>query len=445
MVRRCGMADRQRVVIVGAGFGGLQAARQLAGKNVDVTLVDRQNYHLFQPLLYQVATASLEQEAIAYPVRAIVRRWKNVTFRLASVQDIDLDRCVVKADTGEIPYDYLILAAGAVTTFFGLKSVERHAYDLKHLPDATALRSHILRMFERAAQETDPDMRRALLTFVIVGGGPTGIEFAGALAELVRLVFPRDYPGLTPADARIILVEMKRVLPAYPERLQAYAIRRLKQIGVEVVLGKAVEKAEPGVVHLNDGSRIAAHTLHWAAGVQAAPLAGVLPGEKARGDRIIVNPELSPPDHPEVFVIGDMSYIEQDGQPLPAMAPVAMQEGIFAGRAILARAAGKPVEPFHYTDKGTMAVIGRGAAVARIFGIGFQGLPAWLVWLGLHLATLIGFRNRLWVLGNWAYDYVFFDRKVRLIGGGLQYLVGSQSGAATTGSACDYAGILSAL
>src|SRR5574341_612453 len=391
MVRRCGMADRQRVVIVGAGFGGLQAARQLAGKNVDVTLVDRQNYHLFQPLLYQVATASLEQEAIAYPVRAIVRRWKNVSFRLASVQDIDLDRCVVKADTGEIPYDYLIRAAGAVTTFFGVKSVER------------------------AAQETDPDMRRALLTFVIVGGGPTGIEFAGALAEVVRLVFPRDSPGLTPADARIILVEMKRVLPAYPERLQAYAIRRLKQIGVEVVLGKAVEKAEPGVVHLNDGSRIASHTLHWAAGVQAAPLAGVLPGEKARGDRIIVTPELCPPDHPEVFVIGDMSYIEEDGQPLPAMAPVAMQGGIFAGRAILARAAGKPVEPFHYTDKGTMAVIGRGAAVARIFGIGFQGLPAWLVWLGLHLATLIGFRNRLWVLGNWAYDYVFFDRKVRLI------------------------------
>lgn len=406
----------KRVVIIGMGFAGLKAARALAGKEVEVLVLDRQNYHLFQPLLYQVASANIEQEAIAYPVRAITRDWKNVEFRLAEVQGIDLDQRLVDTGDGPIHYDYLIVAAGAVTNFFGLDSVARSAHDLKYLSDAVDLRNHILTCFERALQEPDPARRAALLTFVIVGGGPTGVEFAGALAELVRHVLRRDYPALHDTPSRIILLDaLEHVLGSYTPPLRAYAKRRLERIGVEVQLGAKVKDATPECVALEDGTQIPTHTLIWSAGVRAAPLAQTLPAEHAHAGRVVVKPDLSLPGHPEVFLAGDMAYVEQDGAPLPMMAPIAMQEGEYAAKAILKQMRGQSVEPFRYHDRGHMAVIGRGAAVAHIFGVNFRGFLAWVVWLLLHLMMLVGFRNRLVVLLGWAADYFTYDRKVRLI------------------------------
>ncbi len=406
----------KRVVIVGMGFGGLRAARALAGQGMDVLLLDRQNYHLFQPLLYQVATAALEQESIAYPIRAMVRRWEGVNFRLAEVCGADLAarRLFIAGDS--IDYDYLILAAGSVTNFFGLASIERHAYDLKKLGHAVELRDQILGSFERAVRETGPARRRALLTFVIVGGGPTGVEFAGALAELARFVLVKDYPELRVTEPRIILVEATdRLLAALPEELQQYALEKLKRMGVEVLLDTRVTAAESEQVLLHDGVAIPAHTLFWSAGVRAAPLADALPVPRVSGGRIPVAPDLTLAGHPEVFVIGDLAYLEQDGVALPMVAPVAMQQGDYAGRAILARHLDKPFPPFRFHDKGTMATIGRSAAVATVAGKNFSGYLAWLVWLGLHLYYLIGFRNRLLVLLNWAYYYLFYERQVRLI------------------------------
>jgi NADH dehydrogenase len=406
----------KRVVIVGVGFGGLSAARSLAGKGVEVLLVDRQNYHLFQPLLYQVATASLEQESIAYPIRAIVRRWEGVTFRLAEVCGADFEKRKLFVAGDVIDYDYLVLAAGSVTNFFGLDSVERHAYDLKMLEHAVDLRNRILGSFETAVRESDPARRRALLTFVIVGGGPTGIEFAGALQELIRHVLAKDYPELRVTETKIILVEATgSLLAAFPAELQIYALEKLRRMGVEVLLSTPVSGAEPDRVRLADGTAIPAHTLFWSAGVRAAPLAAALATAKGAGGRIPVAPDLSLAGHPEVFVIGDMALLEQDGDPLPMVAPVAMQQGEYAGRSILLNILGRPVLPFRYRDKGTMATIGRSAAVATVFGRNFSGFLAWTVWLGLHLMYLVGFRNRLLVLLNWAFYYFLHESQVRLI------------------------------
>lgn len=406
----------KRIIIIGVGFGGLRAAQALRGQGFDVLLLDRQNYHLFQPLLYQVATAGLEQEAIAYPIRAIIRRWRGVRFRQTEVTDIDLAQRQVITRAGVLPYDYLIIAAGSATNFFGMDSVRQHSFDLKQLSDAVALRNHILTLFERAAQESDAEKRKALLTFVIVGGGPTGVEFAGALSELVRHVLRLDYPELRVAEVRIILAEAANsVLLAMPENLQRYTTQRLQGMGVEVMLGASVTNAAEGVVQLKDGSTIAAHTLFWSAGVRVAPLVDTLDVSKARGGRIIVQPQLNLAAQPEVFVIGDLAYLEQDGKPLPLMAPVAMQQGEYVGRLIAQRERGQTAKPFRYTDKGAMATIGRGAAVANAFGFKLTGFFAWVAWLGLHLAYLIGFRNRLVVLLNWAYDYFLFERQIRLI------------------------------
>lgn len=410
----------KRIVIIGAGFGGINAARVLANqRDTEVLMIDRHNYHLFQPLLYQVAAANIEQEAIAYPVRAFVRSWKNIGYRMAEVKCVDLDAKAVVTETDErIPYDSLIIAAGAVTNFFGLKSVEQHAYDLKYLDDAVDLRNRILRCFEDASQEQDAEKRRALMTFLIVGAGPTGVEYAGALAELVRQVLIRDYPALNVNEARIILIDaIPHVLAAYDQPLQDYAIHRLKKIGVEIMLNKKVVEATGEVVRFDDGDEIAARTLVWAAGVKAAPLAETLGVERKAAGRIAVTPELTLPAYPDVYVVGDMAYVEQDGESLPMMAPVAMQQGTYAGKAILKRLRGQMPQPFHYFEKGTMAVIGRGKAVARIFGVNTRGFIAWGVWLVLHLFYLIGFKNRLIVLLSWAYDYFTYDRKVRLITG----------------------------
>ncbi|MBI1920371.1 MAG: NAD(P)/FAD-dependent oxidoreductase [Geobacter sp.] len=406
----------KRVVIVGVGFGGLRAAMALAGKGMEVVLLDRQNYHLFQPLLYQVATASLEQESIAYPIRAMVRRWEGVNFRLAEVCGVDLENRRLSIPGDFIEYDYLVLAAGSITNFFGMESVERNAYDLKKLDHAVDLRNQVLGSFERAARESDPARRRALLTFVIVGGGPTGVEFAGALAELDRFVLTKDYPELQAIAPRVILVEaMDRLLAAFPAELQEYTLEKLKRMGVEVMLNTRVSGAEPERVFLHDGTVIPAHTLFWSAGVRVAPLADSIPVPKKSAGRIPVEPDLSLAGHPEVFVVGDLAYLEQDGKPLPMVASVAMQEGDYAGKAILARYLDKQFPPFRFHDKGSMATIGRSAAVATAYGKNYSGFLAWLVWLGLHLYYLIGFRNRLLVLLNWSYYYILYERQIRLI------------------------------
>ncbi|MBE0599210.1 MAG: NAD(P)/FAD-dependent oxidoreductase [Desulfuromonadales bacterium] len=407
---------RKKVAIVGMGFGGIRAARAVAGQGHEVVLVDRNNYHLFQPLLYQVATAGLEQESIAQPIRAMARGWPGTRFHLAEVSGVDFAARQIRTDAGEIPYDYLILGAGSVTNFFGLESVERHAFDLKELADAENLRNHILTAFERAVIEPDPARQRALMTFVIVGGGPTGVEFAGALIELVHFVLAKDYPDLSTHAARVILVEAKDgLLASMPEKQRQYALRKLRRMSVEVLLNARVVDAGPERVMLHDGAVIPAHTLFWSAGVKAAPVAAALEVPRTTGGRIPVEPDLTLPGHPEVFVIGDMAYLEQDGAALPMIAPVAMQMGSYAGRAVLAKIAGAPLAPFHYRDKGSMATIGRNAAVASAFGLNFQGYPAWLVWLLLHLYYLIGFRNRIVVLLNWVWYYWFHERQVRLI------------------------------
>lgn len=407
---------KKRVVIVGMGFGGIRAARALAGKGLDLVLVDSNNYHLFQPLLYQVATAALEQESIAYSLRALARHWPGSRFQLCSATGVDLDRRLVMTGRGVIPYDYLVLAAGSATNFFGMQSVERYAFDLKRLEDGENLRNRILTVFEEAVLEPDPARRRGLMTFVVVGGGPTGVEFSGALIELLHYVLTKDYPELSFKDARVILVEASgRVLGAMSEDLSAYALGKLRGMSVEVMLNARVVDAGPEVVVLADGTTIPCHTLIWSAGVKAVPLAATLQVPAVNGGRIAVQTDLTLAGHPEVYVIGDMAYLEQDGEPLPMVAPVAMQMGVYAGRAILAREQGEEVHPFRYHDKGSMATIGRSAAVASAFGMNFRGYLAWLVWLLLHLYYLIGFRNRIVVMLNWAWYYWFHERQVRLI------------------------------
>lgn len=407
----------KRVVIVGMGFAGLRAAQALSGKGMDVTLLDRRNYHLFQPLLYQVATAGLEQESIAYPIRAVARRWQGVRYRLAEVCRVDTERRqVLIADGDPVPYDYLIVAAGSVTNFFGMESVEKNAYDLKRLDHAVDLRNQILGSFERAMKEHDPERRRALLTFIIVGGGPTGVEFAGALSELVRYVLAKDYPELSMEETKIVLLEAgPSLLAALPQELRNYALEKLRSMGVEVRLETVVSGAEPERVLLKGGEAIRAHTIFWSAGVAAAPLASHLPFEKGTQGRIRVQDDLTIAGHPEIFISGDLAYLEQDGKPLPMVAPVAMQQGEYAGKAIMAREAGREPAPFRYRDKGTMATIGRSAAVASVFGVHLSGFLAWVTWLALHLFYLIGFRNRVVVVLNWAWYYFLHERQVRLI------------------------------
>jgi len=406
----------KRVVIVGMGFGGVRAARELAGKGLEVLMLDRNNYHLFQPLLYQVATAALEQESIAYPIRAMARRWSETRFRLTDVCGVDTDGKRVMTSEGPIEYDYLIIAAGSETNFFGMTSIAEHAYDLKRLEHAEALRNQILGLFERAVKEHDPARRRAMLTFVIVGGGPTGVEFAGSLVELVRYVLSKDYPELSITESRVLLVEAAdTILISQPAHLRKYALNRLRRMGVEVLLNTKVSDAAPEHVVFGDATVLPTHTLFWSAGVKAGPLAGTLDIPKAGGGRIKVKPDLTVDGHPDVYVIGDMAWCEQDGAALPMVAPVAMQMGAYAGKAILARQVEREPPPFRYRDKGSMATIGRSSAVASAFGLHLSGYFAWLAWLALHLMYLIGFRNRILVIMNWAWYYFFHERQVRLI------------------------------
>lgn len=413
---------RPRVIIIGAGFGGLYAARTLRNTDADVLLIDRHNYHTFTPLLYQVATSGLEPEQIAYPVRGIFQGVPNIHFLLGNVTEIDTHnrRVFVEAEDGvrEEPYDALIVAGGSVTNTFGNADLDRYAFGLKDLDEAIELRQHILRLFERAAWEEDRALRQALLTIVVVGGGPTGLETAGAMLELYRWVLRKDYASLDDVQARVILVEATdRLLAPYPKGLQESALEQLKSLGVEVMLNAPVDGVAEDHITLKDGTLIPTHTLIWAAGVKASPLAAMLRVPLARGGRVPVTPTLEAAGLSGVYVIGDMAALEDaNGQPYPMLAPFAQQGGILAAKNILRKHAGEAQKRFLYEDRGTMATIGRNRAVAWVFNrIPLTGFLAWAAWLGLHLITLIGVRNRLGVLLNWAWTYLTYDRSVRII------------------------------
>lgn len=405
-----------RVAIIGAGFGGLRAARRLRRSPARVILIDRRNYHLFQPLLYQVATAGLEPEQIAKPVRAILRGQRNLEFRLTEVKSVDLAARSLHTSSGDVDYDYLILAPGGATDTFGKGGIEKHAIGLKDLSDAVAILNRVLCRFESAALETRPAVRRALLTLVVVGGGPTGVEMAGALSELVHLVLAKDLPALDLSQVSIVLLEAAdRLLPGMPAHLSAAAAATLERKGVRLRLGAMVDDFDGGAVTLRGGEIMPCKTLIWAAGARAAPLAAKLGIPTGRQGRLPVEPTLQLHGAPEAFVIGDAAYLEDAGQPLPMMAPVAVQMADTAVDNIRRLMRGETPVAFRYEDPGSLATIGRNVAVAHIYGLSFQGFAAWVVWLVVHLIQLIGFRNRLFVLVNWAVDYFFYDRAVCLI------------------------------
>jgi NADH dehydrogenase len=408
------------VVVIGAGFGGLAVARELAGTDVHVTIVDQHNYHTFQPLLYQVATAGLNAADVAYAVRGIFHEQPNVTFRQAIVTGVDWEQGTLELDHGRSPalaFDQLVVAAGATANYFGIEGAEQHGLALYSLTDAIALRNHVLARFEVA--DADPELiADGALTFVVVGGGPTGIEVAGALSELFTMVLRRDFHTLDVSRARVLLVEMAdRLLQPFSAKSQQHALDRLRDMGVEVCLEESVTKVTPTRVHLASGRTVPAHTLVWAAGVHAHPLAAALGVATGRGGRIVVDEDLRIAGHPNAFAIGDIAAIaDRTGGLLPMLAPVAMQSGAHAAHEIVQAMRGDAPRPFRYRDKGTMATIGRRAAVAELpLRIRLSGTPAWLAWLGLHLVFLVGFRNRLSVFLNWAWSYITWDRGPRLI------------------------------
>jgi NADH dehydrogenase len=405
-------------VIVGGGFGGLYAARALAGRPVRVTLFDRRNHHLFQPLLYQVATAALNPSDIAVPLRSILRRSTNVTVLLANVERVDLTSRRVALDRGEIGYDALVLAAGASHSYFGHDEWEMLAPGLKTLEDALEIRRRVLLAYEAAERESDGAEQQALLTFVVIGGGPTGVELAGALGEISRRTISRDFRVIDPTKARIVLLEgAPRILTTFPESLSLSAQDALRRIGVEVRTKAIVTRVTADAVWLG-GEQIRARTVLWAAGVAAAPLTRNLDAPLDRSGRVLVEPDLSIPGHPETFAIGDMcAFLHQTGAPLPGVAPVAIQQGRAVADNVLRRLRGEPTRPFRYRDKGSMATIGRAAAVAVVGRLKLSGLPAWLAWLLVHIVFLIGFRNRLLVLFEWAWAYLTWHRGARLITG----------------------------
>ena len=412
-------ADRPgapHVVIVGAGFGGLQAARALARGPVRVTLVDRRNYHLFQPLLYQVATSTLSATEIAAPVRYILRAQRNLTCLMAEVAGIDLAARQVRLGDGRaLAYDFLVLAAGSSHSYFGHDEWAAHAPGLKTLEDALEIRRRFLSAFEQAEQVPDPDLRRALLTFVVVGGGPTGVELAGTLKEMSRLVLPKEFRRIHAEQARVVLVEAgPSILSAFGDGLSGRALDSLRRIGVEVRLGRPVTGVDDQGIDLGD-ERIAARTVLWAAGVAASPLGRTLGVPLDRAGRVPVGPDLALPGHPEAFVIGDLAAVAAGDQLLPGLAPVAIQEGRAAARAILARLRGLPAEPFRYRDRGTMATIGRGRAIAQVGRLRLDGLPAWFAWLFIHLLMLVCYQNRILVLVEWIIAYLTTQHRSRLI------------------------------
>jgi NADH dehydrogenase len=409
-------AAQPHVVIVGAGFAGLNAARALRREAVRVTVVDRRNHHLFQPLLYQVATAALSPAQVAAPVRHILRRQRNAEVLLADVRAIRVAQRRVVLDAGELAYDYLLLATGATHSYFGNPQWAADAPGLKTIEDAIEIRSRLLTAFEMAERERDPERQRPWLTFVVVGAGPTGVELAGALAEIARRTLAEDFRHFAPERARVLLLEAApRVLPQMPAELSERARRQLERLGVEVSTGAQVAHVDAGGV-VAAGRRIEARTVLWGAGVAASPLARQLGAAVDRAGRVVVEPDLSVAGHPEVFALGDLAAAKrEDGGSVPGVAPAAIQMGRHAAASIARDLRGAPRVPFRYRDRGTLATIGRAAAVAEIGRFRFGGLVAWLLWLLVHLYFLIGFRNRLAVLSQWFWAYVTFARDARLI------------------------------
>jgi NADH dehydrogenase len=416
--------SEKHIVIIGGGFGGLDAARALDGAPVRVTLLDQHNYHLFQPLLYQVATASLSPGDIASPIRWVLRHQENVQVLLAEARSIDVAtrQVVVEPGPDVVPYDYLIIATGATHAYFGHPEWAPRAPGLKTLDDALEIRRRVLLAFEAAERETDADGRRRLMTFVIVGGGPTGVELAGALAEIARQSLKEDFRSIRPESARIILIEGgPHLLAAFPASLREAAHASLVRLGVEVKTGSVVvDIDDQGVVCREPAGadqRIEAQTVLWAAGVAASPLVKSLGVPLDRAGRVLGQPTLAVPGHPEIFAVGDVCALQQDGKPLPGVAQVAKQEGAQAARNILRSIRGEPLAPFRYRDYGNMATIGRGSAVADFGRIKARGFLAWLIWLFIHIFWLIGFRSRIVVFTEWAWAYITLQRRVRLITG----------------------------
>ena len=410
------LAKKPHVVIVGAGFGGLEAAKKFAGENVRVTVIDRTNYHLFQPLLYQVATAALSPADIAAPIRAVLSKCKNVEVILAEVESVDIEARKVKMPELEIDYDYLIVATGARHSYFGHKDWEKLAPGLKSLEDAIELRRRILMAFEYAEKIDDEAARRAAMNFVIIGGGPTGVEMAGAIAEISRYTMAKDFRHIDPSQARVILIEGEpRLLAAYPPDLSESARKQLVKLGVEVHTStRATNLIEAGV-QIGD-EFIPCRVKIWAAGNSASFVGKTLGVPVDRAGRVVVNDDLSIPGHPEIQVVGDLAnFTQQSGEPLPGISPVAMQQGRHAARNVLAMIQRRKPQRFRYWDKGTMATIGRNKAVADLRFMHLSGLPAWLAWLFVHIVFLVGFRNRLLVLIQWAWAYLTFDKGARLI------------------------------
>jgi len=418
--------DLPHVLIVGAGFGGLYTAKALKRAPVRITVIDRRNHHLFQPLLYQVATAGLSPGDIAHPIRAVLSRQRNARVFLAEATSIDLqNRKAVLAD-GEISYNFLVIATGVHHAYFGHGDWEKWAPGLKTLEDALEMRRRILLAFERAEREPDEKRRRELLTFVIVGAGPTGVELAGAIAEISRQVLVRDFRAIDPRESRIILVEGgPRVLPSYPEDLSAKAEASLARLGVEVWKGSPVNSISNDEIRIGERVVLAGTTL-WAAGVAASPLTKSLGCKLDRAGRVLVERDLTIPGHPEAFVIGDLAILaDENGKPLPGVCPVAIQEGQHVARNIVRACQAKPSEPFHYRDRGSLATIGRAAAVADFGWVKFSGSFAWLSWLFIHIFFLIGFRNRFVVMFEWAWAYLTFQRSARLITGDINRPLGT--------------------
>jgi NADH dehydrogenase len=408
-----------RVVIIGGGFGGLEAAKALRKAEVRVTLLDRQNHHLFQPLLYQVATAALSPADIAEPLRHILRKQENVEVILGEAQRVDVDRKKVITADGEIPFDFLIVAAGARHSYFGNETWEKFAPGLKSLDDALEIRRRMLLAFEIAEKTDDDEVRRAAMTFVVVGGGPTGVEMAGAIAEIARVTLVKDFRHIDSSQARVILLDgAPRVLAMFDPKLSESARRQLFDIGVDVRLGAPVEKVSEEGVTLKGGEKIAARTVVWAAGNAASPLGASLGVPQDKQGRVIVREDLTIPGRRDIFVIGDQAHFAVgEGAPLPGLSPVAMQQGRHAARNIRIQLAGGWMQRFDYFDKGTMATIGRHRAVADAIFMQFTGWLAWLAWLFIHLIFLVGFRNKLIVLLSWGYAYLTYGRSARLITG----------------------------
>lgn len=407
---------RPRVVVVGGGFAGITLVRALKRTAVEVLLLDRNNYHLFTPLLYQVGAAMLDPSQIAEPIRAQVRPLRNVEFRQAVVEGFDLARKRVLTDHGPVPYDKLVLAAGSATNYFGLRGMEERSYSLKELPDGLGVRNHVLEQLEEAQWEADEGRRRRLLTFVVVGGGPTGVEMAGALAELIHLVLPKDYPRLDLGAVRVVLLEAAEwLLGAFAPSLREAAVRSLRGKDVEVRLSTGVKEVTDAGVVLANGSVVEAATVIWTAGVRASDLAGELGVGVGRQGRVPVDSELRLAGQEDVWVIGDMAALEQGGETLPMLIPVAMQEAKHVARVIAASVEGRIPAEFRYRDPGIMATIGRNSAVAQLGRVQLSGFPGWVMWLGVHLINVVSLRNRLVVLVNWAWDYFFYDRPVRLV------------------------------